>query len=416
MARLLAGHLFFMSMLNLFVYYLAYYSVFIYFCITIYKDKIKMKNILLLVASYMMMCGNVNAQSTLKVHLEDLNASDSVIVLTSSSRDTLGVTEGKFSYEFKGTKPEMISIFNYPEQWRKEKKNVMKTRPLKMLMFPKQALQLNGTFNDYKVTGSAFYEEYNKVYASVSKEVDVRKAINEEYMKLLNAKAPREQILSKFEELKKADSEVLVRIEKYIAAHLDSEVSLYLLYKNRVQSGEKYLEKFADSIKNGGLSYMYSELADYYEYMAARKAAAAIIKEGKMAPDFLLKDINGNDFALSSLRGKYVVLDFWGSWCGWCIKGFPKMKKMYAKYSDKLEIVGIDCRDTEDKWKAAVMEQGLKWTNVINSTDKTKDLTRRYNIAGFPTKIIISPEGKIVKIIIGEKPEFYETIDKLMNK
>ena len=51
-----------------------------------------------------------------------------------------------------------------------------------------------------------------------------------------------------------------------------------------------------------------------------------------MAPDFTLNDINGKPLALSSLRGKYVVIDFWGSWCGWCIKGIPKMKEYYAKY------------------------------------------------------------------------------------
>ena len=400
--------------ISLFIKFACYY-VFVYFCI-IYKDRTNMKKMLLAAASYLMLCSGAGAQSTLKVHLDDLNASDSVIVMTPSSRDTLGVKDGGFTYDFKGTKPEMVSIYNFSEKLRKENKNVLKTRPLRMLMLPGASLQINGKFGDFKVTGNDFYDEYNKVYESVEKEVGIRKGINEEYMKLMNARAPREQILSKFEELKKADAAVLVRIGEYISKHLDSEVSLYLLYQNRVQQGEEYLDKFADSVKNGGLGYMYSELKDYYEYMAARRAAAKVIKEGKMAPDFLLKDIDGNDFALSSLRGKYVILDFWGSWCGWCIKGFPEMKKMYEKYKGKLEIVGIDCRDTEDKWKAAVKEQGLKWKNVINSTDKTKDLTRRYNIAGFPTKIIVSPEGKIVKIIVGEKPEFYETIDQLMNK
>ena len=62
-----------------------------------------------------------------------------------------------------------------------------------------------------------------------------------------------------------------------------------------------------------------------------------------MAKDFTLKDINGNDLSLSNLRGKYVVLDFWGSWCGWCMKGLPDMKAAYEKHKDNLEILGIDC-------------------------------------------------------------------------
>lgn len=66
------------------------------------------------------------------------------------------------------------------------------------------------------------------------------------------------------------------------------------------------------------------------------------------APDFTLKDIQGNDFSLSSAKGKYVILDFWGSWCGWCIKGLPDMKKAYRKYKHKVVFVGIDCNDTEE--------------------------------------------------------------------
>ena len=59
--------------------------------------------------------------------------------------------------------------------------------------------------------------------------------------------------------------------------------------------------------------------------------ASQSIAEGQMAPDFTLKDLQGNDLSLSSLRGKYVVLDFWGSWCGWCIKGIPDMKEVLCQ-------------------------------------------------------------------------------------
>ena len=75
------------------------------------------------------------------------------------------------------------------------------------------------------------------------------------------------------------------------------------------------------------------------------------IVEGAKAPDFSAKKVDGTTFTLSSLQGKYVVIDFWGSWCKWCIKGFPDMKTAYAKHKGKVEFVGIACRDTEEKWK-----------------------------------------------------------------
>ena len=64
------------------------------------------------------------------------------------------------------------------------------------------------------------------------------------------------------------------------------------------------------------------------------------------APDFTLSDINGKSLSLSSMRGKVVVLDFWGSWCVWCIRGIPDMKKYYEKYKGKFEIIGMDCGDS----------------------------------------------------------------------
>ena len=129
------------------------------------------------------------------------------------------------------------------------------------------------------------------------------------------------------------------------------------------------------------------------------------------APDFTLTDINGKPLTLSSLRGKYVVLDFWGSWCGWCIKGIPQMKEYYKKYAGKFEILGIDCNDSEEAWRAAVDEYELPWLHVYCSDEK---VLKDYDIQGFPTKVIITPEGKIEQMIIGEDPEFYAILDKLL--
>ena len=130
------------------------------------------------------------------------------------------------------------------------------------------------------------------------------------------------------------------------------------------------------------------------------------------APDFTLNDLNGKPLTLSSLRGKYVILDFWGSWCGWCIKGIPQMKEYYQKYAGKFEILGIDCNDPEEKWKAAVEKYELPWLHVYNPRGDSKVL-EQYEIQGFPTKIIVGPEGKIVKTIIGEDPAFYTFLDEL---
>ncbi len=141
-------------------------------------------------------------------------------------------------------------------------------------------------------------------------------------------------------------------------------------------------------------------------------ATAVQAQTKQMAPDFVLNDINGKSLALSDLRGKYVVIDFWGSWCYWCIKGMPKMKEYYKKYKGKLEVLGVDCNDTDAKWRAAVKEYQLPWRHVY--MPRISNLLDIYNVQGFPTKVIVDPKGYIYKVVHGERPEFYDLLDDLL--
>lgn len=132
------------------------------------------------------------------------------------------------------------------------------------------------------------------------------------------------------------------------------------------------------------------------------------------APDFKLKDLEGKEVSLKDFRGKWVILDFWGSWCPWCIKGFPELKEAYKKYGDELVIIGIDCRESEEAWKAGVEKYELPWVNVYNP--EGSKLTEEYAVPGYPTKAIINPEGIIKNITVGHNPEFYDALTKLIGK
>ena len=150
------------------------------------------------------------------------------------------------------------------------------------------------------------------------------------------------------------------------------------------------------------------------------QAVAAVeqtdVEADEMAPDFELPNLEGNLTKLSSLRGKYVIIDFWGAWCIWCVRGIPSMKEAYSKYKDQMEILGVDCRDTEEKWKDAVKEHELPWKQVRCPDDQFRSLVEKYSIEGFPTKVIVDPKGKIVKVIVGEDPSFYTFLDQLFSK
>ena len=374
------------------------------------KRNLLLYGVSLLVAA----CGSAQTESSVSLDLSGMDAQDSVLVIYKEHKEKIAAPEGKFTYVFTDSVPGVVKFFNQPHLLKSELGYLPK-RVINVMMFPKQSLEIEGSFEDYRISGNDFYDEYNALYDPIHDLNAKRQALNDEYMTLLFNKESKEKVVGKFKEIREVDAEYQEHLKKYIASHPDSELSLYLLYINHPKYGMDYINGFSSRLKSGPMKSMYEVTLAYYDKLKIQEEAEFSIQEGLLAPDFTVKDIHGKDFTLSSLRGKYVVLDFWGSWCGWCIKGFPDMKKVYERYRGKLEIVGVDCRDTEEKWKAAVEKYQLKWLNVSSKIDDKKDLTEIYNVKGYPTKIIISPEGKMVRIFKGESPDFYKALESLIH-
>lgn len=160
------------------------------------------------------------------------------------------------------------------------------------------------------------------------------------------------------------------------------------------------------------LKAAYDKAKRYAELQKAKEN----IREGVDAPDFTLQDNEGKAFTFSSLRGRWAVLDFWGTWCGWCVKGIPDMKEAQAKHADKCQFVSIDCGDSHEKWMEALEKHQMPWTHVYVPADCPTGANPGvlYAVQGYPTKIIVDPDGKIAKIVVGESPEFYEALDQLV--
>lgn len=200
----------------------------------------------------------------------------------------------------------------------------------------------------------------------------------------------------------------------YVAANLTQPGAVWAT----LQMGDEALLEYAPRLSGEATTcVLYPLLQNSVKRAEQRKEAEEkrqnMAQNQVEAPDFNLPDLKGQMVKLSDFKGKWVVLDFWGSWCPWCIKGFPGLKDTYQKYHGKLEIIGVDCNDPEANWRAAVKKYALPWVNVYNA--KTSGgVLEDYGVMAFPTKILINPQGRIQKIYVGEDPEFYTDVEALV--
>lgn len=202
---------------------------------------------------------------------------------------------------------------------------------------------------------------------------------------------------------------------EYMKANPESELSAYCLYQMGPKRGERYYRQLDPKVFKGVFRPVMKATESYLEDQLQRAELKAQIEEGGVAPDFALKDPKGKSVTLSSHRGKWVVLDFWGTWCSWCIKGMPHMKSAYEQYADKMEMIGVACGDKEETWRMAVERMKLPWIHVIDPMEAPvkESVATRYAVEGYPTKVIITPEGTIHKIFKGESKEFYDELKTL---
>lgn len=337
--------------------------------------------------------------------------------------DTLVPVAGRFVYDIATEGPARVQIIS-KSQIDTEQKRMSESSSINLILQPGEKARIKGRqFADhleYTVRGSAGNEQWARHAESLHPYTIVYDSVDTEIGKAMFRQGWQGKSAETMMPVRDSLRRGIMQLRRnYITSHPDSWLSVvYLLDAVGSDSTMVYLDRLSPSVREGSFKPLLDKrYEDYLEYQAWLEQQK-VIKEGAAAPAFTLADREGKATSLADIAAEYVVLDFWGSWCGPCIAGFPRMKEYHAKYHNRIEFVGIACNDSHDDWIAALDKHTPGWTQLIDAPEEKMQV--KYGVGAFPTKIILGPAGngdssgrKIVHIFVGEGEDFYKALDEL---
>lgn len=311
--------------------------------------------------------------------------SDSIVFLTygtfnNSKIDSVKVKDGQFV--FKGAVGEPLQGMLFSRNYR-----------LHVDLFVENGtISITGNIDapgDIKVAGSAVVNEYEVFNKQIMAN---RKRVNDIFTEAYNAKQAGDTAKAKQLE---ADGNKWYAYEyeirkDYIRQHPASPISvrelqMYVSNKNLEESTKMYeaLDPKTKTTEQG------KELTE-------RIVLLNKILTGKPALAFSQNDVDGNAVSLASFKGKYVLLEFWASWCGPCRAENPNLLKQKEIFGDKFRILGVSLDKAKAPWVQAIAKDGLTWTQVSDLKGWNNEIAVLYGVKAVPANFLIDPNGVII--------------------
>ncbi len=274
-------------------------------------------------------------------------------------------------------------------------------------------IQVDGNLNESHIDGSPINKDFQEIKRILRPVELAREKWYERYEQFKLIANPDSNELNKYSiEYQKLEQDETDLAVDYIANHPGSFPSLMALGKFYPRLTLRQIEDLWDNLKE---SLKQTPLGKELRIQLNSMNAVQI---GKTAPDFSARDTSGNMVSLSSLKGKYLLLDFWASWCGPCRNENPNVVKAYQKFKDKnFEILGVSLDDehAKEKWLKAIKDDQLTWVQVSDLKGWQSEVAELYHVRGIPQNFLLNPEGVIIATDLrGEK--LLKTLEDILGK
>ena len=332
-----------------------------------------------------------NPDEATMLYLKTRNAAEELVNLDSTYLEKDG------SFALKGNSSETDLYF------LADRDNVFIMR---IFIDPGNKIKITGSVMDYQIKGSESQKLYDSYLSLLRGFQNEQSAIEEEYYAFLQDESFSEEEFQKIDEeleakYMKLDEEIKIMTQEFIGANSNSFVAAYLVYRNTATEGK------SDEIEQQ-LQLLNSDMNNkFVTSIQERLEKVKLTEVGAVMPEIELPDADGNLISIYSLRGKYVLIDFWASWCRPCIGEIPNLKKAYQKYHDKdFEIYSISLDDERGSWINGIEQFELNWINVSDLQAFNSPIVKQLAVAYVPHTFLLAPNGVILAVDLrGEELE-----------
>jgi thiol-disulfide isomerase/thioredoxin len=330
--------------------------------------------------------GKIDNPTGDKVYLQELPFNGQQPILL----DSATITNGQFSLKGMASEEGIYSLS-------------IKNGPALLLVNDSKEIKVKvdiNKFKAYQTEGSPASTSLHELFEQYFNQYEVTKACSIKVDSLKQQEISDSLVMVSELQFKRELEKLKELLENFVSTNPSPAASLHVLslgyYQGIINTAETKKLALEAAAKFKG----YKHFGTFQETVAAKEKANApkpYSLMNQMAPEIALPSLNGDTVRLSSYKGKYVLVDFWASWCGPCRRENPTVVAAYNKYKGKnFDVLGVSLDDARKNWENAVKQDSLTWTHVSDLKRWETNLVQVYGFNSIPFNILVDPTGKII--------------------